>query len=217
MLNRVLDAVLILVAWAIVACSAFGDDATYWKAKATSAIAIETANNPWFPPPPPPPPPPPSHHAAKRAVVYRLHAKWCGPCKSVEKMLTKEVREKLPFDIEDWDVDERGWMGAPQIPAFWWKSPKGPLRIQWTNIETLVKTWEFNQKQQASTAARSGWPSMAGYRSRWTWPGDLRRHLMSTHGVSEANQLSQDQAEALHDALHEGYSLRQIKARFGTR
>ena len=37
--------------------------------------------------------------------------------------------------------------------------------------------------------------------TRWTYPGEIRSHLASTHGVNAAG-MSTAQAEALHDQLH---------------
>ncbi len=81
----------------------------------------------------------------QRPIVYRLTATWCGPCRELEKLLTKAVRDKLPFQIQDWDVDKQGYMGATQIPGFWWKSPRGNLRCNWSNLETLIATWKATQ------------------------------------------------------------------------
>lgn len=81
----------------------------------------------------------------QRPIVYRLHATWCGPCRELERLLTKAVRDKLPFQVVDWDVDKQGYMGATQIPGFWWKSPRGNLRCNWSNLETLIATWKATQ------------------------------------------------------------------------
>ena len=205
---------------AVVPSSVLADEATYWRARVQATLAIhEAETNPWLPPvpqkaPESPPPPKSDMKIDHRPIVYRLTANWCAPCRALSASLTKDVRAKLPFQIVDWDVDAKGYMGAPTIPAFWWKSPQGNRRVSWSSIEHLVKTWEETQKPAGKTTAHNSYPAFNGYRPRWTWPNELRAHLQSTHGVSEAAGLTQDQAEALHDALHEGYSLQQIRNRF---
>ena len=39
-------------------------------------------------------------------------------------------------------------------------------------------------------------------RSHWTYPGDIYSHIAGSHGVSAAG-MSRDEAESLHDRLHE--------------
>jgi len=185
-----------------------GDESTYWRARVNAALAVQQAeSNPWYPSTPPIKPEAPANAKVdERPIVYRLTAKWCGPCRDVERRLTAEVRAKLPFQVVDWDVDTKGWMGSPTIPAAWWKSPKGNLRCTWTTVENVVATWK------ASQAAKSAGKAVADqYTPRWSYPGDLASHLQTVHGVSEAATLTQDQREALHDALHEGHSLSAIK------
>lgn len=180
-----------------------------------------TYDNPWFPPKPPPPPPPPQQSADERPVVEFLSAEWCGPCKVAKAALTVKVREKLPFRIRDRDVDKEGWQGESGIPVFRWETPTGPMHIGWHSVDNLVSEWKRTTTKvktvQPQASTRNRWPSMAGYRARWTWPHkqSLADHLRTTHGVNEAYQLNQDQLEAVHDALHEGYSLQQIRNRYG--
>ena len=47
---------------------------------------------------------------------------------------------------------------------------------------------------RANVAQRSGG-------TRWTYPGEIRQHLASGHGVN-ASGMSREQAESLHDSLH---------------
>ncbi|MES2790088.1 MAG: hypothetical protein V4719_10730 [Planctomycetota bacterium] len=174
-----------------------------------------TYENPWYPPKPQPKPKPKVQALAdvdQRPIVYRLTASWCGPCQALSAYLTKAVRDKLPFQIIDWNVDTQGWMGASSIPAFWWKAPRGNLRCPWSNVENLVATWKASQAPVVKAGAKSDAQAAAdNYQPGWTWPGDLRQHLHATHGIGEASQLTQDQAEQLHDALHQGYSAEQIR------
>lgn len=128
------------------------DESTYWRARVNAALAVQQATdpNPWYPSTPPiKPEKPATAKVDNRPVVYRMTAVWCAPCAAVDKQLTSEVRAKLPFQIVDWDVDAKGWMGSPTIPAFWWESPKGKLRCQWTTIEALVSTWKHSQTVKA--------------------------------------------------------------------
>jgi len=138
---------IMLVALALTAV-ARADDAAYWRARVSASIQLHAEQNPWYPPVPAGKPNAPATLKTivdQRPIVYRLHATWCGPCKDVEALLTKAVRDKLPFQIVDWDVDKQGYMGATQIPGFWWKSPRGNLRCNWSNLETLVATWKATQ------------------------------------------------------------------------
>lgn len=195
---------------AVVPSSVLADEATYWRARVQTALAIQEAeSNPWLPPVPPkapelPPQPKTGVKVDLRPIIYRLTATWCAPCRALGASLTKDVRDKLPFQIVDWDVDQKGYMGAPTIPAFWWKSPQGNRRVSWSSIEHLVKTWEATQKPVAKATAGS-------YSPGWSWPGSLRHHLLTTHGIPEAANLSQDNLERLHDALHNGHSPAQIR------
>ena len=200
--------VIAIVSLLFVTCGASADT---WNDRAAAAIAIHNAieTNPWLPPVPPkapesPPPPKSGTKVDQRPIVYRLTANWCAPCRALGAALTKDVRDKLPFQIVDWDVDRQGYMGAPTIPAFWWKSPQGNRRVSWSSIGHLVTTWEATQKPAAKATANNYTPS-------WTYPGEIRRHLMSTHGIAEAGSLSQDDAERVHDALHNGFTPTQIR------
>lgn len=155
LINDVCSAAVVAVCalLALVAISSVvrGDEAAYWRARVDAAIAIQQAEgNPWYPSVPAVKPEVPSvAKVDNRPVVYRMTAIWCAPCSAVEKQLTSEVRAKLPFQIVDWDVDAKGWMGSPTIPAFWWESPKGNLRCEWRTIDALVATWKHSQTVKA--------------------------------------------------------------------
>lgn len=45
--------------------------------------------------------------------------------------------------------------------------------------------------------------------TQWTYPGEIRQHLESGHGV-DASGMTQEQAEALHDELHNEASGRAV-------
>lgn len=214
-----LDWLLLMVTCAVIVIVFFGIGGTVfgdeWHDRAAAAIAIHNASdNPWLPPTPPAPKEP-KPKAESRPVVLMYSASWCAPCQHAKA----ELREaKLPFDIKYVDVSNGGqpaW--CESIPAFSWQH-KSQTRyvLGFTSVARLIEQWKAtNNEPQARSPPANKWPAMTGYKAQWTWPGDLRQHLKQTHGVSEAGQLTQDQAEALHDALHEGRSLKQIKAHVG--
>jgi hypothetical protein len=128
-------------------------------------------------------------------------ASWCAPCQSAKRALNNS---KLPFDIDYVDVAKGGqpnWCST--IPAFSW-DVRGQTRyvLGFSNAGTLVKTWESSQKPVKVSAH---------YSPSWSYPGEIRHHLQQSHGVSEAGSLTREQAEQLHDALHNGVSLPAIK------
>lgn len=41
-----------------------------------------------------------------------------------------------------------------------------------------------------------------GYRSGWTYPGDIRAHLLDDHGLASVNGMTKEECEQLHDNLH---------------
>ena len=195
------------------------DDAGYQTAKARAAIAIhatleteaDTDKNQGADAPRSPEPTTP----AKPEVLMFFAPFPCPPCE-VQK---REIKgwEDAPFKIK---TPAESPVRIEFYPFTVWKNHAGKWIYleQWNGRADLVARWKFSQRKpiqnQGADAPRSpvnSYPAMSGYRARWTWPGDLRQHLKAVHGVSES--LTQDQAEALHDALHEGYTLQQIKAR----
>lgn len=209
-------AVLVVVVSVLGVATLRGDDSVdSLRARAAVAIAIHNAR------PEPVVPPPPSELGKpkdERFVVKMYTATWCAPCQTAKIAVKAAVKEgKLPFDIEFVDVSNGGqpdWCSS--IPAFGWQVEKQTRYVLgFPGMPQLIRQWEQSRKPQNARAPPANhWPAMHGYKPSWTWPGDLRSHLRSSHGVNEAGQLTQDQAEALHDQLHSGRSLNQIRARF---
>lgn len=134
----------------------------------------------------------------------------CGPCRAAKEKLTEKVLKGFPFRLIEIDNDiHKGW--DKEVPAFVWEvGNKTHWYIGFPGVEQLVAGWKGTQPG-TKMVVRNNYPAMYGYRPRWTWPGNLAYHLRMAHGVGES--LTQDQMEAVHDALHEGYSLQQIRNR----
>lgn len=170
-------------------------ESDYWRSKVASAIAIETSLRTDTAEPSPPAETKEKAEPAKLIVVM-YSAKWCAPCQRAKAELKGA---KLPFELQIIDVDQAGWPGGlDTIPHFEWDSPRGKLFAKWNGVKDLIGRWELSQRPAPKHSTVT-----SKYRARWTWPGDLRTHLLRTHGIGNAMSMTQDQAEALHDQLHE--------------
>lgn len=160
------------------------------------------------------PTPAPERKIDSRPTFDLLSAPWCGPCNGVKQTLGIDSRGVADKDgrfiVRTWNVDSRGWLGASSIPAFAYNGKV--FQYGYSTPENLLENFRKATAKIKTVVKGNSWPSYQGYKPRWTWPGDLRTHLRNVHGVTES--LTQDQAEALHDALHEGYTLQQIRNRF---
>jgi len=77
-----------------------------------------------------------------------------------------------------------------------------------TKVEILNGKWAyFTQPKSISVSVATPSVSVSGYydgTSQWTYPGDIRSHLASSHGTTATAGMSKDQMESLHDSLHNG-------------
>lgn len=164
--------------------------------------------------------------AAERPVVFLYVAPFhCPPCEAAKRDIKAWKNSPMRFV-----VDKSPTIQVDSYPTLHWNDSngKGKIITGWPGIQSFEATWRATMEagkkavegsdrlgslSPQAPQPRNRYPPMAGYRPGWTWPGDLRQHLLSTHGVSEAGELTQDQAEALHDALHEGHSLEAIRRR----
>ena len=176
----------------------YGSDGEYWKAKVASAIAIKRSLNgvseSLIPDSP---------VVKSRPKVYIAFAPfYCPPCEIQKSAIQGWNPEE--FDIE---VVSSGQFPVQisSYPCTAWKNSSGEwVRLpQWTGRAALIATWNLSQQpKSASTRPQSAVRSQNAYNPQWTWPGNLKQHLQSTHGVPNASNLTQDEAERLHDSLH---------------
>lgn len=58
-------------------------------------------------------------------------------------------------------------------------------------------------KQSGSVVSNGTYSQADGYRSQWTYPGDIASHVATVHGISTAGK-TKEQLEREHDAAHNG-------------
>ena len=82
-------------------------------------------------------------------------------------------------------------------------APQSPLRGTLSDDEPPPAR-VIREVRRAESPART----TDAYTPHWTWPGDLKAHLVRSHGYSRAwlDRLTIDQLEALHDADHDSGS-----------
>jgi len=211
---RALRIISVIACLCVLTLSARADESAYWRARVSASIHLQAEPvNPWLPPVPlnPQPKVTAEPKADQRRQVKMYVATWCAPCQSAKATIKVST---LPFDVEFVDVSSGGQPGwCSTIPAFAW-DVRGQTRyvLGFPGARQLVTTWENSQKP-VKVSASNGYPAFSGYRPHWTWPRStsLQDHLRLSHGVSEAGSLTREQAEQLHDALHNGVSLQAIK------
>ena len=100
---------------------------------------------------------------------------------------------KAPVKLDAYPVT------AWKVKGRWW-SYDG-----WYGREHLEKEWRRSHDAKAVSLS---------VRSNWSYPGEIKRHLIQSHGItpSEAAMMTTAQAELIHSAIHEGYTVQQIRA-----
>lgn len=210
-------AVLGVAMWVLlyfVVSPAKADDSAYLRARAAIAInasVAKTGGTDAAPSPVKTAKPP----AKSKPEIWTFYAPFhCDPC-DAEKADLKEWKD-APFAFRNGDINNAPVMiesyptTAWQVDGKWW-SYSG-----WHGTEHLEREWKRSQSKASHTSAGSGGHAgtltQAGSLAtrRYTWPGDLRHHLRTTHGITES--LTHEQAVMVHDAIHSGYSVAQIRA-----
>lgn len=156
------------------------------------------------------------------AVVLVYGPAGCDPCKKA----TTELNLSRRFDARHADITPHiakiaaDWnQGAYPIVTF--RDKKGEERfIIWRDLKdfeirynrTMGKTAAVDTRMPPSNASGSMAAVLYyhGQSSSWTWPGNLRHHLVNEHGYS-ANQvagMSDRQVISAHDAAHSGTAVR---------
>ena len=77
-----------------------------------------------------------------------------------------------------------------------------------TKVEIVNGKWAyFTQPKSISVSVSTPVNYSSGYydgTSQWTYPGDIRSHLASSHGTTATAGMTKNQMESLHDSLHNG-------------
>lgn len=152
--------------------------------------------------------------AKAKPEIWTFYAPFhCPPC--VTQKADLKAWKDAPFTFRIGDINnapvviESYPTTAWQVDGKWW-SYSG-----WHGTEHLEREWKRSQSTKAkpgdqhSSRGTHQSQSLSGT-TRYTWPGDLRHHLRTTHGITES--LTHEQAVMVHDAIHSGYSVNQIRS-----
>lgn len=189
-MRRILTMIAVGIAMACLPVSGNEFTADYWRAKVSSTIAIDPMPSVVLPRQTPVTTP-----AKSRPVVYVTYAAFhCPPCDAMKA----QSWVGLPFDL----VPSPPKIATQHYPWVHWQGADGRWYYleDWNGKADLVQRWRMTQKPVPKAQSP---PVSRSYSPRWTWPGNLNRHLQDVHRVNTSG-LNQDQLEALHDALHEG-------------
>ncbi len=123
-------------------------------------------------------------------------------CPGCDKL--KMEADLLPVDLE--------WKSAPDwvksYPTLHWQGIDGKwYQYQWGKLPTTEKdVWRFihrysETREKQPPKEEPEFHSTSYDNRRWTWPGEIKQHLMATHGYSadELAGLSHAQLVAIHN------------------
>ncbi len=149
---------------------------------------------------------------APKRKVYEYHANFnCPPCKASDAFFKDFPKDQLPFERITKDLPN---FEPDGYPFYRWKNVHGDwIGVSgWSGLPDLLWQLEAGDRLPPQKAKLKSQPK-ALPTTGYTWPKrqSLPDHLRSTHGVEVAN-LPQWVQVKIHDALHNGYSLAQIRA-----
>ena len=161
---------------------------------------------------------PKSNQTPKPEVLVFYAPFSCPPCDSFNSAITelknKDKLKDLPFEFK---FNKEPPVAIVHYPFVVWKNASGKWVYldSWKGMQNLVDTWKFSQttKQRVTILGDADeLPTMSGYQHKWQWfDGALTNHMRSVHGI-DVSYLNQDQLELIHDKLHDGYNINQIKS-----
>ena len=174
-----------------------------------------------------------------RPVVIMYTTDPCKYCDLAKASFLKDAKT-LPYQVKIIDLsgDPQNPINNLGFPAFEWTIGSTKWRSTgWVNIETFNYYYTNTQAKSSSVVKKSPIrdlskiPSFDNYQAVYDWPGmteqsltqhlqtelvQVRRRLVqSGHGLPDVSFLTFNQKKALHDALHSGMTLDQIKKKYG--
>jgi thiol-disulfide isomerase/thioredoxin len=145
-----------------------------------------------------------SRREAARFYVVMFSAEWCQPCQQYKQSgKLKHLQDRFPVSVVDID-EQRQWRSkVPSVPTFWLCDYDSQKKLMsWTGavdaeiIEAEAKRRSrpryddgimpvpvsYSSQQMSHSEMKALHDRLHGGGS-WTWPGDLRSHLETVHGV----------------------------------
>lgn len=140
---------------------------------------------------------------SEKPLLFVYTTSNCQPCETANREL--KAAKDLPFKPI---FDRKPNIEIEAYPTFHWTTKTGGWTLEgWYGVKHLESEWRKSNNAQDTQNRRDG--------QHWTYPGEIRHHLRSVHGLPEATYLTKEQAEKAHDFLHNGGTVRQLRAIFG--
>ena len=161
--------------------------------------------------------------ATPKPEIWTFYAPFqCAPCEAQKADL--KAWKDSPFAFRNGDVNNAP-VKIESYPTTCWKvEGKWWSYSGWHGVKHLESEWQRAASKATGLATASASPGGAATRQfpprqssgtgHWTYPGNIRQHLQQSHGITaaEAAMLTREQLESLHDALHEGRGVQQIRS-----
>lgn len=146
------------------------------------------------------PPPAPPYWETDTYYVQYFTATWCGPCRTVKPRLKKVIAKYGVTNLfTEFDADrDKAALNKSGIKSL----PTIVICKRGVHVDKIVGSCSeqeldtmfdryFDAPQQASVASLSDLVKIhddlhnaaSGMSTTWTWPGDLKTHLRTVHGV----------------------------------
>ena len=140
--------------------------------------------------------------------VFGYTKERCPPCETLKQDAPRLNSPRIELK------DPPDWALSKSFPVLHWETPSGwKMQEGWYGAGKFLDTYDKSMKSVPASAITPPTRVVVSNRhglyygshpSGWSWPGDLRHHLSTTHGYDAGYLagLSDAQVIAIHDADH---------------